>query len=277
MSEVKGFKVFNPDWTCRGFKYEVGQTYEEDVKPTVCGSGFHFCKRAVDCFNYYPFDPLNKVAEVIALGEVAEEEGGDKCCTNKIHIVREITWEEVLALCNTGKGNSGLSNSGNCNSGNSNSGNWNSGDHNSGSWNSGDHNSGNCNSGNWNTGNWNQGNFCTGDFNISDHETGCFNTENQKLRFFDKETDMTFEEWRNSEAYSILCRIPFEPTRWIWADDLAEHPEYKTTGGYLKVCDTKKAFLTWWNRLTEEEKAVIKNIPNFDPQKFYKITGIRVE
>ena len=88
---------------------------------------------------------------------------------------------------------------------------------------------------------------------------------------------MTFEEWRNSEAYSILCRIPFEPTRWIWADDLAEHPEYKTTGGYLKVCDTKKAFLTWWNRLTEEEKAVIKNIPNFDPQKFYKITGIRVE
>lgn len=26
--EVKGFKVFNPDWTCRGFKFEVGQTYE---------------------------------------------------------------------------------------------------------------------------------------------------------------------------------------------------------------------------------------------------------
>jgi len=88
---------------------------------------------------------------------------------------------------------------------------------------------------------------------------------------------MTFRQWRNSEAYSILSRIPFEPTRWIWADDLAEHPEYKTTGGYLKVCDTKKAFLTWWNGLTEREKQVIKNIPNFDAGKFYKITGIKVE
>lgn len=24
MSIVKGYKVFNPDWTCRGFQYEVG-------------------------------------------------------------------------------------------------------------------------------------------------------------------------------------------------------------------------------------------------------------
>ena len=262
--EIKGYKVFNPDWTCRGFRYEVGKTYEENVKPTVCGRGFHFCKRAKDCFSYYSFNPDNKVAEVVALGEIEEE--GDKCCTNKIKIVREITWEEVLALCNTGKGNSGLSNSGNCNSGNSNSGNWNSGDHNSGSWNSGDRNSGNCNTGDFNTGNWNQGDFCTGDCNKASNVVGCFNTQSQKLRFFDKETDMTFEEWRNSEAYRILCKIPFEPTRWTWAD-----------GGYLKVCDTKKAFLTWWNGLTEEEKAVIKNIPNFDPQKFYKITGIRVE
>ena len=31
MGEVKGFKVFNPDWTCRGFQYEVGKTYEEEV------------------------------------------------------------------------------------------------------------------------------------------------------------------------------------------------------------------------------------------------------
>jgi len=30
---MKGFKVFNPDWTCRGFQFEVGKIYEEDVKP----------------------------------------------------------------------------------------------------------------------------------------------------------------------------------------------------------------------------------------------------
>lgn len=31
MSEVKGYKVFNPDWTCRGFQYEVGKIFEEDM------------------------------------------------------------------------------------------------------------------------------------------------------------------------------------------------------------------------------------------------------
>lgn len=28
MSEpIKGYKVFNPDWTCRNFQYEVGKTF----------------------------------------------------------------------------------------------------------------------------------------------------------------------------------------------------------------------------------------------------------
>ncbi len=299
MSEVKGFKVFNPDWTCRGYQYEVGKTYEENVTPAACNVGFHFCKQAKDCFNYYSFDSNNKVAEVIALGEVVEE--GDKCCTNKIQIVREISWEELLTLVNTGKGNSGHSNSGDWNSGNwnsgkrnsgncnsglynsghENSGNWNSGNWNSGNWNSGKRNSGNCNSGLYNSGNWNQGDFCTGDFNISDHETGCFCTEEHKIRFFDKESDMTFREWRNSEAYRILCRIPLESTKWIRSDDMSDeekaaHPEHETTGGYLKVCDTRKAFLIWWDSLNEVEKNIIKEIPNFNAEKFEQITGIKV-
>ena len=45
---VKGYKVFNPDWTCRGFQYKVGKIYEEDVKPILCERGFHFCEKAVD-------------------------------------------------------------------------------------------------------------------------------------------------------------------------------------------------------------------------------------
>ena len=30
------YKVFNPDWTCRGFKYQIGKTYEEEASPSVC-------------------------------------------------------------------------------------------------------------------------------------------------------------------------------------------------------------------------------------------------
>ena len=173
---VKGFKVFNPDWTCnpngKPFQYAVGGTYEEDVKPMVCDRGFHFCEKAADCFNYYQFNPENKVAEVLALGEVDTD--GTKSCTNKIQIVREIPWAELLEIVNTGKGCTGL-----CNSGNRNSGDWNSGNRNSGDWNSGNRNSGNRNSGNRNSGDWNSGNRNSGNRNSGNRNSGDCNSGNR--------------------------------------------------------------------------------------------------
>ena len=62
---MEGYKVFEPDWTCMGFQYEVGKTFEEDVTPSCCNRGFHFCKKLKDCFNYYPFNPDNKVARLL--------------------------------------------------------------------------------------------------------------------------------------------------------------------------------------------------------------------
>ncbi len=162
---IKGFKVFNSDWTCRNYQYTCPGIFEEDVIPSVCDKGFHFCTNAADCFNYYSFNPNNKVAEVIALGEVVSR--GDKSCTNKIQIVREIPWSELLEIVNTGKGCSGL-----CNSGNRNSGDWNSGNRNSGNRNSGDCNSGDCNSGDWNSGDWNSGNRNSGNRNSGDWNSG---------------------------------------------------------------------------------------------------------
>lgn len=91
---MKGYKVFNSDWTCRGFQFEVGKVFEEDVTPVCCDKGFHFCTKASDCFSYYDFDPNNKVAEVEVLGEIDSNDKDSKCCTNKIKIVREINWQE---------------------------------------------------------------------------------------------------------------------------------------------------------------------------------------
>ena len=48
---MEGYKVFEPDWTCRGFQYEVGKTFEEDVTPSCCNRGFHFCKELKDYGN----------------------------------------------------------------------------------------------------------------------------------------------------------------------------------------------------------------------------------
>ena len=259
---MEGYKVFEPDWTCRGFQYEVGKTFEEDVTPSCCNRGFHFCKELKDCFNYYPFNPDNKVAKVIALGEIDEESDDSKCCTNKIQIVEEISWEDVLRMVNLGKGNAGLYNSGNwnsgdynsgnrnsgnrnsgdcnsgnwnsgnCNSGNRNSGDWNSGDCNSGNWNSGNRNSGDCNSGDcnsgnrnsgdWNSGNRNSGDWNSGDWNKTNFSNGCFNTEEPKIFLFNKPSDWTYRDWLNSDARYLLNQIPRNVVDWIWSDNMTD-------------------------------------------------------
>ena len=245
MSEVKGYKVFNPDWTCRGFQYEVGKIFEEDVKPSCCDRGFHFCKKAADCFSYYSFNSENKVAEVIALGEVDTD--GKKSCTNKIQIVREIPWQELLTIVNTGKDCTGL-----------------------------------CNTGDWNTGNRNTGDCNTGDCNKSSFNTGCFNTEEPKIMLFNKPSDMTYREWLDSDARYLLNQIPKNVVEWVYSSDMTEeekaaYPTHKTTGGYLKVLDESECGQLWWGSLSEHNKNIIKAIPNFDAAIFEQCTGIEID
>ena len=282
---VKGYKVFNPDWTCKGKQYTCPGTFEEDVNPSVCNVGMHFCKNAADCFRYYDFDPNNHVAEVIAHGTVAE--GEDKCATNKLEIVREIPWAEVLEIVNTGKActgrcNSGNRNSGNWNSGNRNSGNWNSGDWNSGNRNSGDCNSGDCNSGNRNSGNRNSGNRNSGDWNKTSFSNGCFNTVSPKIYMFNKPTDWTLEHWLNCRARYLLNQIDDCPLEYVWFDSMtdeekAAHPEAKTTGGYLKERTTADNARKWWAGLSADDRNIIFSLPNFDAAIFKEITGIDVD
>ena len=289
---MKGFKVFNPDWTCRGFQFEVGKTFEENVEPKCCDRGFHFCTKAADCFRYYNFDSNNKVAEVEALGVVDSHDEDSKCCTNKIHIIRELTWHEVLdlvnlgkdctGLCNSGDWNSGNRNSGDWNSGNRNSGNRNSGDWNSGDWNSGDWNSGNRNSGDWNSGDWNSGNRNSGDWNKTCFSNGCFNTESPKIFLFNKPSDWTYQDWLNSDARWILNCIPSNVLEWIWSDDMtdeekAAHPEHQVTEGYLKHIEKETGRQMWWDGLSDREKEIVMNLPNFDKDIFKEITGIEVQ
>ena len=274
---MKGYKVFNSDWTCRGFQFEVGKVFEEDVTPVCCDRGFHFCTKASDCFRYYSFDPDNKVAEVEALGDIDTQDDDSKCCTNKIHIIREITWQEVLDLVNLGKACTGL-----CNSGDWNSGDWNSGNRNSGNRNSGNRNSGDWNSGDWNSGNRNSGNRNSGDWNKTCFSNGCFNTESPKIFLFNKPSDWTYQDWLNSDARYILMDCPSNVLSWIWEDDMTDeekeqHPEYSVTGGFLKHIEKETGRQMWWDGLSDRKKTIVMNLPNFDKDIFKEITGIDVE
>ena len=279
---MKGYKAFNEDWTCKEFQYEIGKTYElpEGSELKICECGFHFCENLIDVFGYYPYDDT-KIAEVEALGEIQQE--GTKFCTNKIRIIREVprdelkfrySWDNVgsyntgyynignfnygdhnvgnynSGIYNTGHLNSGNFNAGNCNSGDKNTGNVNAGNRNAGFYNNGyantgnhntgDHNTGNYNTGNYNTGDFNTGDFNTGNFNSGDFNVGMFNTDTPKMRLFNQYIDMTTWEFYRSLDYDF--------------DSL--------------VIDIRN------RKLSDEDIKHIKELPNFDPVIFKKITGI---
>ena len=288
MAKVKGFKVFHSDWTCspngHTKQYTCPGKFEEEGELDICSHGMHFCQTAADCFNYYSFNSENKVAEVIAYGEVRTD--GDKSCTDKLEIVREIPWDEVLRIVNTGKNCTGRCNTGDYNTGYYNTGDYNTGYYNTGDYNTGYYNTGDCNTryyntGDYNTGNCNTGDYNTGDWNKSSFNTGCFNTEEQKIMLFNKPSDITYREWINSDARDLLNQIPKDVVEWVDEEDMtdeekAAYPTYETIGGYLKTLDESESGQLWWNELSDCNKQIIKSIPNFDPDIFYECTGIKV-
>ena len=237
---VHGFKVFRPDWTCDPTGYNPKQytcpgKFEEEGELDVCGHGMHFCQTAADCFNYYSFNSENKVAEVIAYGEVRTE--GDKSCTDKLEIVREIPWDEVLRIVNIGK---------NC--------------------------TGRCNTGNRNTGDWNKSSFNTGCFNTEEQKIMLFNKPsnmtysewlNSDARYLLNQIPKDVVEWVYEEDMTD--------------EEKAAHPTYETTGGYLKVLDESECGQLWWGSLSDRRKEIIKAIPNFDAEIFFQCTGVRVD
>lgn len=67
---VKGYKVFDPDWTCdptyiNAKQYTCPGRFEEDLKPIVTKQGMHFCKNLTSCFSYYEFDPAKKSQKLL--------------------------------------------------------------------------------------------------------------------------------------------------------------------------------------------------------------------
>ena len=276
---MKGYKVFREDWTCRDKQYTCPGEFEEDVEPSVCAYGMHFCTKASDCFRYYDFNPNFHVCEVEAYGDV--DEGDDKCCTNKLRIIREISWNEVLQIVNTGKNCTGLCNTGDWNTGDSNTGNRNTGDWNTGNRNTGNRNTGDWNTGDSNTGNRNTGNRNTGDWNAASFSSGCFCTGDQKILMFNKPSEWTLRDWWDSEARYLLNGIQKNVVEWVYAENMTEeekaaHPEHETTGGYLKVLDESECAQMWWDALSQERRKIIMDLPNFDAEIFRECTGIKI-
>lgn len=307
-------KGFDKDLKCRDYQFKVGKKYKIKLpkgykltKNDLCTDKvFHFCDSLEKVHKYYRCDDANnRFCEIEVLGQICNDE--DKCGSDYIKIVREIKGEEFLALKGFVNGNSGLFNSGSYNSGYYNSGNYNSGSHNTGyhncgnynsgyrncgNYNSGNHNSGNCNSGNhnngyynsgycnsgshnsgdynsgyYNSGNYNSGyynyGYCnSGFFNKADNSNGVFCTVEPKIYIFNQPTDMTLSEFKKSKYYQAIISSEFP---------LAV---YNEATNRLTVNTYADACRKWWAGMSDDNKQIIKDIPNFDVDIFCDITGI---
>ena len=196
---------------------------------------------------------------------------------------------------NSGYGNSGYGNSGDWNSGDGNSGDGNSGDGNSGDWNSGyrnsgyrnsgygnsgygnsgDWNSGYRNSGDGNSGDWNSGYGNSGYGNSTDREAGIFNTTRGKLRLFNKQTDLTWDEIDHPN-FDNLYLNKWIPESEMTTEEKKAEAEFHVRGGYLKTFEWEEAWANYWRDSDEEERQKVLNLPNFDAGIFREITGIEV-
>ena len=346
---IKAYKVFSRDLICRDFQYEIGKTYRHSKSIQMCSSGFHACQKLIDCFRYCSFCPTeNRVAEVLVWGDIQRDSCDTKVCASRIHIIRELSWQEVSNICNTGVGNTGFGNygcnnsgkfnigslntgdsntgnyntggensgdkntgswntghyntgnwnSGNCNTGNYSTGNCNTGKYSTGSWNSGYGNSGNCNSGNWNSGNYNTGYSNSGDWNAGNWNSGKWNAGNWNAGYWNAgifntgacEYTFAFNQPVKKQDLECFPDIPFlcfSLVEWIPEDHMLpeekkQHPEYATTGGYLKKYTYKEAFRKSFEAAKKkadwpEQLKRLKALPNFDAKIFEEISGIKEE
>jgi hypothetical protein len=262
----EGYKVFNEDWQCQGFQFEIGKTYSIKGQLRMCENGFHFCQKLGDCFEWKSFDPKNKIAKVRASGQIIHEETKSVCET--IKILEEIPWNTMLSVVNIGSGNTGYGNSGDGNSGYRNSGHRNSGHRNSGDGNSGDRNSGDGNSGDRNSGDWNSCN----------KETGFFNSKSPSMiNVFNKPCPVDVWEKARKPAFlyfDVCMWVAFEA---MTDDEKKRYPTAETCDGYLKRLDYKDAFQASYAKASDEDRALLVNLPNFDADVFYEISGIRIK
>jgi len=171
---------------------------------------------------------------------------------------------------NTGNWNTAGYNTGDCNTGDCNTGNCNTRNCNTGDRNTGDCNTGYCNTGNWNTGDWNTGNWNTGDWN-----TGYCNSITPKdCLIFNKPSTRT--SWNNARKPKWMH---VSLTKWIDKSAMSDkekeaYPSYVTTGGYLKsYTSLKHAYIEAWDKATQEDRDLTRQLPNFDETVFEEVFG----
>ncbi|WP_026506169.1 pentapeptide repeat-containing protein [Butyrivibrio sp. NC3005] len=281
-----------------------GETYADLSE--YCQEDMFIYSRLKECFLYeYNGSPC-RLFEVEVIDEIEKDSDSrkDRYYTNKVRIIHEIPRERLLnelnvglncnGFLNSGDDNIGDSNSGYGNLGSKNSGSFNIGEKNAGSFNSGNNNVGEGNVGHFNSGEHNQGNnnagcynngdFNAGDFNAGNYNSGSFCTGETPFMLFNQPSPITREEWMNSDARNILMLMPKKSTKWnndigCAEKEYQQSPAFGMNDGNNEISVPsydKFPRQEWWDKLPEEKKQIIYDIPGFDIEIFEQCTGILV-
>ncbi|MCP3683889.1 MAG: hypothetical protein GY861_14495 [bacterium] len=91
---IKGYKAYDKGMECKGHKFKVGETYEEE-KASCCQSGFHMCENPLDVLNYY--DLCNsEFSKVEAIGDIDKNDDDSKLSTTKIKIGTKLSLKSFV-------------------------------------------------------------------------------------------------------------------------------------------------------------------------------------
>lgn len=108
--------------------------------------------------------------------------------------------------------------------------------------------------------------YCnSGDWNIDTPQT---------IRVFGK--DISIKLWDNAYKPAFLF---FMTTEWVSSDAMTkqektENPFHAVTGGIVRTYSYKEAFQRSWENADPEDRIKVKDLPNFDAEIFYQISGI---
>ena len=181
MKERVFIKGFDKNLKCRGYQFEIGKDYKIELpegykltKDDLCTNKvFHFCDGLSKVDGFYPCsDENNRYCTIEVLGQFCEQP--DKCGSNHIRIVKEITGDELKIAKGLTNGNTGLFNSGYRNSGDRNS----------------------------------------GIFNKTNGSNGVFCNVEPKICVFNIQTNLTLTEFYQSRYYDAILSSDFPLTEW---------------------------------------------------------------
>ena len=98
---ITAYKAFREDWTCRGYQYEVGKTFEHNGQVQMYWSGFHACENPFDVLSYYELVG-SRFAEVEMAAVSSEKHNDSKRVSGKLTVKAELTMSDFIGKCLVG-------------------------------------------------------------------------------------------------------------------------------------------------------------------------------